>query len=353
MVNTAFGVGPEYPVGWYAGFIDSIPVGMYRTTIEGKLVFCNRAFAQLFGFEKAEELIDYPVVKLYRNRKDRGLLIENVIKQGRVTDLPLYLVKQNGKPMVCSVSAQAVLDDDGVVVYLDGVIREITDPEDEENHSITMAKEEADDTDFVFLLNLRGEMVDMNQAYAELLGFGKEELTGKSLFEFMLPQEKYRFPLFLSELLQSGQQKGILVVIDRGGARHYLGMHALLVEGKGGLHLIKVVAQEATERMKQHKQQLSRERLLGVMEMAGGVAHTLNQPLTIISNLLHEVLSGFEPHERNYEKIVKIDTQIQKLNEIVRKIGAINQYEAMEYVAGIRIVDIDKASGMKQGGEVG
>jgi hypothetical protein len=79
----------------------------------------------------------------------------------------------------------------------------------------------------------------------------------------------------------------------------------------------------------------------------------LNQPLTIVSNLLHEVLSGFDPNERNYGKIVKIDTQIKKLNEIVRKIGSINQYEAMEYVAGVRIVDIDKASRMKQGGEAG
>jgi PAS domain S-box-containing protein len=353
MVNTVFSVYPEYPVGWYAGFIDSIPVAMYRATIEGKLIFCNRAFAQLFGFEKAEELIAYPVVKLYKNRKDRGFLIENVIKQGSVKDLPLHLVKRNGTPMFCSVSAQAVLDDDGVVVYLDGVIRVITDTEDEENHSITMAKDKEGETDFVFLLNLRGEMVDMNQAYAGLLGFGKEELTGESLFEFMPPQEKYQFPLVLSELLQSGHEEGILAVIDRGGARHYLEFQALLVEGKGGLHLIKFVAQEATKQMKQQKQQLSKERLLGVMEMAGGVAHALNQPLTIVSNLLHEVLSGFDPNERNYGKIVKIDTQIKKLNEIVRKIGSINQYEAMEYVAGVRIVDIDKASRMKQGGEAG
>jgi len=353
MVNTAFGIGTEYPAGWYAAFINSIPVGTYRTTIEGKLVFCNSAFAQLFGFEKVEELIGYPVAKLYKNCKDRGFLIENVIKQGRVTDLPLYLVKRNATPMVCSVSVRPVLDDDGVVVYLDGVIREIIDTEDGENHSITIGKDRRGETDFVFLLNLRGEMVDMNQAYAGLLGFGKEELTGKSLFEFMVAQERYRFPLFLSELLQSGQQDGTLALIDKVGARHYLAFHAFLIEGKGGLHLIKVVAQEATKRMKYHKQQLSRERLLGVMEMAGGVAHTLNQPLTIIGNLLYEVLSGFDPHDRNYNKIVKIDTQIQKLNEIVRKIGAIDQYEATEYVAGVRIVDIEKASRMKQGGEIG
>jgi hypothetical protein len=32
------------------------------------------------------------------------------------------------------------------------------------------------------------------------------------------------------------------------------------------------------------------------------------------------------------------------MNEITEKIGNIKKYEAMEYVAGIKIVDIDKAS---------
>ena len=35
----------------------------------------------------------------------------------------------------------------------------------------------------------------------------------------------------------------------------------------------------------------TKEKLQGVLEMAGGVAHRLNQPLTIVNNLLDEVLS--------------------------------------------------------------
>ncbi len=43
-------------------------------------------------------------------------------------------------------------------------------------------------------------------------------------------------------------------------------------------------------------------------------------------------------------KIVSIDQQIKKLNDITKKIGNIKKYKAMDYVAGIKIVDIDKAS---------
>jgi hypothetical protein len=39
-----------------------------------------------------------------------------------------------------------------------------------------------------------------------------------------------------------------------------------------------------------------------------------------------------------------VNEQVKKLNDITKKIGSIKKYEAMDYVAGIRIVDIDKAS---------
>jgi PAS domain-containing protein len=48
----------------YAEFFDSIPAALFRTTIEGKIVYCNRAFARTFGFDSALDLVDYPVIQL-------------------------------------------------------------------------------------------------------------------------------------------------------------------------------------------------------------------------------------------------------------------------------------------------
>jgi hypothetical protein len=49
---------------------------------------------------------------------------------------------------------------------------------------------------------------------------------------------------------------------------------------------------------------------------------------------------------------LKVHDQIQKLNSIVKKIGGIKKYRAMDYVAGIKIVDIDKASRAELGEEI-
>jgi signal transduction histidine kinase len=114
-------------------------------------------------------------------------------------------------------------------------------------------------------------------------------------------------------------------------------------EASGSDHII-LMARNVSERIRYQKKQLSKEKLLGVMEMAGGVAHRLNQPLTIIKNTINEVLSNLNSADPNYQKMVKIHQQIERIHELTKKIVNIKKYEPMDYVAGLKIVDIDKIS---------
>ena len=222
----------DKPARWHAEFIDNLPVGIYRTTVEGKILFCNKCLAEIFGFYSVSDLIGYPVVDLYCNKKNRGDLIKAIMEKGYVEELCFPFKKREGTQIWCTITAKAVLDNDGVVAFVDGIMRDVT-----------------------------AEMEEMDT-----------------------------------------------------------------VPGLDG------------------RERLTKEKLRGVLEMAGGVAHRLNQPLTIINNLLEEVLSNLPPHDDNFQKAIRIRDQIKKLNEIAKKIGGIRKYEAMDYVGGIKIVDIDKAS---------
>ena len=92
------------------------------------------------------------------------------------------------------------------------------------------------------------------------------------------------------------------------------------------------------------KKSNNEEKLQGELEMAGGVAHRLNQPLTIAANLLGELLQNADPKDDFYEKLRMVQNQIGRMTEITQEIGKIKKYAAMEYVAGVKIVDIDRAS---------
>ena len=85
------------------------------------------------------------------------------------------------------------------------------------------------------------------------------------------------------------------------------------------------------------------EKFQGALEMAGGVAHHLNQPLTIVNNLLNEMLVDASVEGACFDRMLKVQQQVSRMIAITRKIAAIKRYESMDYVAGVKIVDIEKS----------
>ncbi len=225
---------------WHAQFLDNLHVGVYRTTVEGRFVFCNKTLAKTLGFPSAKELFGFPVAKLYRNIQDRGKFIQKIIRDGRADNYPLALKKRNGSPVTVSVSAGAVFDDEGLLVFIDGIVQKTR-----------QARLEKD-----------------------LANNGKSEKDARDCSD------------------TSASEK---------------------------------------------------EKFEGAKELAGGISHKMNQPLTIINNILSEILAEFDNTEENYRKIVKVQKQIFKINDIAKKIGNLKKYQSMDYVAGVKIVDIDRA----------
>ncbi len=340
MAGTASKIVIDKPRALNAQFIDNIPVGIYRSTLEGKIVFCNKAMARLFGFDSVSDLIDYRIIDLYLYKKDRGNFVSLVIEGGLVEDLPLQFVKRDKTPIWCAVTARAVLDDDGIVIYFDGIMREI---KVDFGENVTTADLHDIADKIVFHIDLKGNILDINQAGAKSFGFHRNELIGKPLDEYIVPRYRNQFRLFVSGILDSENDNGILTIMDKSRKIHYLEFQSSLVKKTEKAHYLETVAWDVTKKLR-HQKELAREKFQGVLEMAGGVAHNLNQPLMIINNLLDELLTVLKPDDPNYNIIERINGQTEKLNQIAKKIGGIKKYRAMEYVGGERIVDIDKTS---------
>ena len=328
----------------YIEFVDSLPVAIYRTTIEGKIVFCNKLFSNMLGFDSTEELIDYPDIKLYNKLKDRGYLISSALMLGRVVDLPVSFVKKDGTLIWCSVTAKTVFDDEETVLFLDSVIREISGEIDDRQDGSKLDDIVDSMNDIVMILTISGDIIDINKAGAQVFGYIRDELIGKPLADYVVQKQRDFFILFLSDILKIGKYDGFFSVVDGGGIERHLEFTALLIKYNGKAQQIKGIARDITERVMQQKKRSLKEKFQGVQEMAGGVAHRLSQPLTVISNLLAEVLNNIPKESVNYNNLEKVRKQIEKINEITKKIAGVKKYEVIDYVAGVKIVDIDKAS---------
>ncbi|MGD9237394.1 MAG: PAS domain-containing protein [Desulfobacterales bacterium] len=341
----------DYSARRYAEFFDSLPAPLFRTTIEGKVVYCNHALANLLGFDAAVDLIDYPVIEFYQNKKDRGHIIHTVIQTGGIYELPLALKKKDGTPIWCAITAKAIFDDDGNAIHLDGVLKDIT-PDIDTHMDVPKIEGSAGDLDQIIMnFDLRGALINVNSAAEAFFGLPKAKLLGKSLSEFLAPSDRDLFLIFLADIFKIGRSEIILSILDGSSTGHHLKCQAYLVKNNGRANHIKCITKDVTHIIKQRRQKAESQKFQGVLEMAGGVAHRLNQPLTIINNQINEIMSEIKQDKRLHGKIVEIHNQIKKLNDITDKLGRIKKYEAMDYVAGIKIVDLEKSSWSHDGKE--
>ena len=92
------------------------------------------------------------------------------------------------------------------------------------------------------------------------------------------------------------------------------------------------------------QEKLQKQKLEGVLEMAGAVCHELNQPIQAISGFSEILTMGMETDNESYPTLSKIQSQIFRMSNITRKLMSITRYETKAYAGKSKIIDIDKAS---------
>ena len=81
-----------------------------------------------------------------------------------------------------------------------------------------------------------------------------------------------------------------------------------------------------------------------VIQLAGGIAHELNQPLTIIISTA-ELLARRDPAKDDLQPYLEQLIQAsERVSDTVQKLERATSYRTKPYVAGVRIVDLDQAS---------
>lgn len=106
-----------------------------------------------------------------------------------------------------------------------------------------------------------------------------------------------------------------------------------------------VVVNDITEKKLFEKERYLRERLTGVIEMAGAAAHELNQPLAVISGHAQLLLRDAKNcDEKLLRRIRIIFDQVERLGDLTKKFTSIVTYKTKDYGSNIKIVDIEKSS---------
>jgi len=174
-------------------------------------------------------------------------------------------------------------------------------------------------------------------AYA---GYTPEELIGKDSMALVHPEDREAVKKKTREMLQGKDTTPYeyRIVTKLGQIRWVMQtITSIQYEGK---RAILGNAMDTSDRKRAEEEQHRREKLQGVLEMAGTVCHEMNQPMQIIFGYSELLLMKTSENDPIYKKLNTIIEQIRRMSTITRKLMMIKDYKTQDYIGFSRIIDI-------------
>jgi PAS domain S-box-containing protein len=163
---------------------------VYITTRDGKFVEINTSFLDLFGYCR-EEILGLDVRETYVNPADRWEFQQEIEQKGSVRDFPLKLRKKDGIEMDCLLTATVRRDAEGGTLGYQGIIRDITErkrAEEELKQSEKRYRSLVEDINDGYFILQDEEFVYFNRAFANILGYTREENLVRKFLRFLSPK---------------------------------------------------------------------------------------------------------------------------------------------------------------------
>ncbi len=113
----------------YRSFIEELPLGVCRNTVEGggRFLMANSAIIHMTGFPSRTALLESPVLALYPSSENRRRFIEKLRAHKSLVQEELLLKKRDGSPIWVQMSAHYVRREDRDIEYIDALVEDITE----------------------------------------------------------------------------------------------------------------------------------------------------------------------------------------------------------------------------------
>lgn len=288
----------------YRSIFENAVEGIYQTSPEGLFISINPAFARMLGYESPGELVEKVgnVSLIYAEPSERKGLIETLNNRGVVKDYVVTLKRKDGSPVCVSLNSRSVRDEDGKVIYYEGILEDITErvrAEEELRESRERFRAVLEHSlDIIHQRNLHKDRYDfISPAVRDITGWSVEEVSSLSLDEIRGLVHPDDAPALQRELAKAFNEcrmngRGTCVmeyrIRKKDGEYCWLADSIIVLPDREGKPLyLQGVVRDITERkrLEQHRRELETslaraDKLNAIGTLAAGIAHDFNNMLT-------------------------------------------------------------------------
>jgi PAS domain S-box-containing protein len=190
----------------YHAIFDNVQDVFYQTTLEGIVLEISPSIKHFLEFYR-EEIVGNSVSALYFDSSKRQMLLSKLTADGEVQDYELELKTKAGKLKYASINARLIFDANGKPDHIDGALRDITERKLAEE-ALHQSEERLQDIIFsmgewIWELDENGVYTYSSQKGFDYFGPIRENVIGKTPFDFMLPDEAKRMAGIFMEIIKN------------------------------------------------------------------------------------------------------------------------------------------------------
>jgi PAS domain S-box-containing protein len=235
----------------YRTIFDHGVLGIFQSTLQGRFISINMAFAKMLGFNSPEETIDSIhniSEQFYLDQSRRKLILEELINSNEIKTYAEKFKSRSGKIWVGNLNVRLVRDSQNNPKYLEGFIEDITENKEYEQKLIE-AKEKAEESERLksaFLANMSHEIrTPLNGilGFASLLEQDDLETSKRSKFIHIINTNSRQLLQIINDILDFSKiEVGQLIIVESDVLLEDLirELHALFseqIENEGKLQL--------------------------------------------------------------------------------------------------------------------
>jgi len=237
--------------------VQSLPLGITITDLDGKVIFMNPSEARMHGYT-VDELLGKAATILGPSQRRSGLSVRELISRNLIGDVPFTRdatnVRRDGTVFPINISSVVVRDMRGTPLGLISVSEDITERRNmmealrESEQRYRSLFESASDA-IIIADHGSGILTDCNVKASELLGMAREEIIGMRQSRLHPPEEAEAYRLKFSAL-NDQQRTGMYyenVVCRKDGRRVWVDVSANYFES-GGRKFVMGIYRDVSQR---------------------------------------------------------------------------------------------------------
>ncbi|WP_053363664.1 PAS domain S-box protein [Bacillus sp. FJAT-27251] len=287
-------------------FVENSVDAIATMDIEGRIIFVNHSYSEMFGF-KASEVIGKKIVDIQPDYEgELREIFQNVAAGSKVNGYETFRKRADGSLIAVSISHSPIRDKSGRITGVSGIIRDITEQkrierELEESHQRYQSLFDSN-PDLVASLDVDGRITNINPSVQKITGYSAGQAKGKSYIEFVAPSTLEKSTMALRKALKGKPQTFEGELMHKNGRKGLFHITHVPIIVKGKVVGIYVISKDITAHKKAEEYLRKNDRISAIGQLAAGIAHEIRNPLTSLKGFMQ--LLEEKSDEKEYFRIM-------------------------------------------------